>query len=164
MTSNGRLSRGEFHLVEVLSLEISPYCFECIWRIARQLFQMCFADVTTQLRQCIFDDLEVLVLVMELSLPVKTQVGRPHITSHLRNVKFLWLWKCTAGGSECEILVELAIPTMFSFLVRWMECGVCRKCSFRTSVALLWSRGCAWCSSPCSVAEAVQASLHHGCP
>ena len=81
----------------------------CISRIARQLCQICFVDVTTQLRQCIFYDLEVLVLCVDVSLRVKTAVGRTHICSHIKRVKILYLWNCIAGDSGYEIIVELVV-------------------------------------------------------
>ena len=108
--------------------------------MARQLCQTCFADVTTQLRQCIFYDVEVLVLRIDVSLRVKTEVGRTHICSHIRYAQLLYIWTCIASGSGFEIIVQLVIATIFCFLARWLECGVRRNCSLLNGVRARWSR------------------------
>ena len=56
--------------------------------------------------QCIFYDLEVLVLRIDASLRVQTVVGRPHICGHIRNVQLIYLWKCIGSGPGCEIIVQ----------------------------------------------------------
>ena len=143
LLGTGRLNRRcgmvEPYRVEVPFLKISAYCFRCISRMPRQLCQMCLADVTTQLRQCIFYDVEVLVLRIDVSLRVKTEVGRTHICSHMRRVKLLYLWKCIAGGSECEIIVEFVVTRLCCFLARWMKCGVRRNGSLLRGVRAWWS-------------------------
>ena len=136
---NRRCGRGEPYHVEEACLKISAYCFRCISRMAGQPFETCIVDVTTQLRQCIFYNVEVLVLRIDVPLRVKKEVGRTHICGHIRRMKLLYLWKCIAGDSECEIIVELVVIRLCCFLARRMKCGVSRNGSLLQRVRAWWS-------------------------
>ena len=63
-----------------------------------------------------------------------------HICSHIRYAQLLYIWTCIASGSGCEIIVQLVIATILCFLVRCLECGVCRNWSFLHGVRAQWFR------------------------
>ena len=111
----------------------------CLWWICRYGAQVFFVHETTKLRQRIRYDAEVFVLRMDVFLRVKTKVSRTHICSHIRRVKLLYLWKCIAGGSECELIVEFVVTRLCCFLARWMKCGVRRNGSLLRGVRAWWS-------------------------
>ena len=119
----------EMHDVEPSFFEVLTDRLGCLRWICRQVVQPFLVHETTKLRQRILYNTEVFVLRIDVSLRVKTEVGRTHIGSHIRYAQLLYLWTCIASGSGCKIIVELVVMTMFCFRGRWLECGVCRNCS-----------------------------------
>ena len=74
-TSSGILGAKENEIVHISYFEMLSYCLRSLGWVCDDILQASLADVTAKNRECVFDELEILVLCLRVSLHSEAEVN-----------------------------------------------------------------------------------------
>ena len=106
-TSSGILGAKENEIVHISYFEMLSYCLRSLRWVCDDILQASLVDVPAKNRECVFDDLEILVLCLSVLLDSEAALSRSHVDRHIRDLSRLYLWSFATSGHQFEVILEV---------------------------------------------------------